>query len=84
MKRCIYRSLALPAIHAWTGGSAPSPFIWRDSQVYRALVVTEFRSQMTMWIDYWGDCPDKNTRNLFWNRARYDAWATMRAKGWVS
>lgn len=62
-------------IRAWTGGSVP-PKRYADP-VYRQLRHRLFREQLVDWRDYWHDLPTADTCRIFWNRARYDAWATL-------
>ena len=64
-------------IKAWTGGSIPAP-IDAVSKAERRLITKLFREQLKIWLDYWEDMPNKDTRGIFWNRARYDAHATCR------
>ena len=65
---------------AWTGGSAPpSGFPRNDSE--KALVAALYLEQLTVWFGFWGDWPDEDTSRIFWNRAVYDSWATVRPMG---
>lgn len=63
-------------IVAWMGGSPPDPYN-QISRQEKLLVRDLFRDQCRVYIAYWGDLP-KDMRRLFWNRARYDAHATLR------
>lgn len=71
-----YRPPRIRAI-AWTGGSVPprEAFAWPHFNGLRRAL---FREQMRDWRDYWKDCPSLETCRLFWNRAKLDAWATVR------
>lgn len=62
---------------AWTGGCRPRPLLLIGPEEAR-LVRFFFREQMQEWNDFWGDWPDKDTRRIFWGRARFDAHATIR------
>jgi len=70
-------------VKAWTGGSAPAGLL-EISREERELVSYLFQEQMTTWNQGWGGWPDKDTRRIFWNRARYDAHSTFRpsSPGW--
>ena len=71
-----YRPPRVSAI-AWTGGSVPSrqQLAWPH---LRGLWRQLFREQMRDWRAYWKDWPKLDTARLFWNRAKLDAWATVR------
>ena len=64
-------------IIAWTGGSVPAP-LTQISTEERQLVSYLFHEQLNTWMNFWGDLPDKDTRRIFWSRARGDAHATYR------
>jgi len=65
---------------AWTGGSAPPPsFPRNDSE--KVLVVVMYLDQLGDWLGFWEDWPDSDTARIFWDRAMYDAWATVRPMG---
>jgi len=66
----------LPVI-AWTGGSKPLP-VPLISHEERKILVFLFQEQIIKYLNYWHDYPDDDTVRIFWNRARYDAHATMR------
>lgn len=70
-------TLAKGGIVAWMGGSRPKP-ITECSADEVALVSLLFREQFKTWHDYWKDYPSRDVARIFWNRARYDAHATMR------
>lgn len=64
--------------HAWTGGT--SPLAWHlVSECERCLVVLFYVEQVDTWQDYWHEVPSAGLQNLFWQRARGDAHATVRA-----
>jgi hypothetical protein len=75
------RVMASPR-RAWTGGSTPSPRLWGSNKAYRALTRKLYREQVkdSGGLDFWacaGTSAMERAR-LFWNRARLDAWATIR------
>ncbi len=65
---------------AWMGGSTPPPDLHKNCRDYRDLVTLFYEEQVSDFSDYWGDMPDKDTKNIFMGRARGDAWATYRDK----
>ena len=63
---------------AWTGGrsasysrSHPCYYLWLDLSCHM------FAEQVDMWRAYWGDEPSMDTLNIFWDRAKADAYATI-------
>ena len=70
-------------ITVWTGGTPPDP-LCALLALERALISRLFREQCATLHSYWGDHRGLNksqweTFRLFWQRARYDAHATLRA-----
>ena len=63
-------------IYAWTGGTSPEKYK-AISVLEKQLVSIFFRSEINCFRNYWGDFPDKDTRAIFWNRAKHDAHATI-------
>ena len=70
------------AVRAWTGGSKPRA--WREVPTKeRKLVSAMFRDSMRHVHEYWNDYRGLNrtvieAARIHWNRARYDAHATLR------
>ncbi len=64
---------------AWMGGTHPKPLKDIDPRE-RTMVSFYFREQMKVWTDYWQDNCPKDTRKVFWNRARHDAHASRRSE----
>jgi hypothetical protein len=64
---------------AWTGGSRP-PVHARQSALYRVIRHRLFREQCETYHGFWGDLPIDVAR-IFWTRANYDAWASVRTEG---
>jgi len=67
---------------AWTGGDSAPVNLHRDSLPYRRTVSFFFREQLRECggLDLWtsaGTSPLERAR-IFWNRAKGDAWATIR------
>jgi len=66
---------------AWTGGDVPCRGIkiadTPNGRMYRKLRHDYLREQLTLWVQYWHDMPDRYTRKIMWNRASLDAWATL-------
>lgn len=65
---------------AWMGGDTAPKTFRRISRDFRNLMSFFFREQIKDFKDYWGDMPDKDTRKIFWGRARVDSWASYRDK----
>lgn len=62
---------------AWTGGSRPA----KPSEVGRKQAGIQkflFGWQVIEFRHYWGDSPNWDTLRTYFNRARYDAHATIR------
>lgn len=62
---------------AWTGGSRPakpSAISSKQAGIQKLL----FGEQVMTFRNYWGDSPNWDTLRIFFNRARYDAHATLR------
>ena len=72
-----YSERVKQGIVAWTGGSRPPKVLPPEAQ---ELAKRLYADQLQVWHDYWGDWPDKDTKNIFKIRARGDAWATYREK----
>jgi hypothetical protein len=66
----------MKAIKSWTGGSGPNP-INEISAEEKKLVNDLFIEQNVDYFKFWGKCPDDDTSLLLFNRARYDAHATL-------
>lgn len=64
-------------VKAWTGGSAPPNKLPYDAA---KLAGKLYADQIATFKKYNRVRPDKDTRNIFKNRARHDAWSTVRAK----
>jgi hypothetical protein len=62
---------------AWTGGTRPAPLARIDA-IERALVQLFYVEQIDTWQDYWHETPPADVIEIFWNRARGDAHATLR------
>lgn len=61
----------------WTGGSAP-PADWYKHLALVELTLWFYCDQCEDYGSYWQtDVPD-NIANIFWNRAKADAWSTFR------
>lgn len=63
------------SVIAWTGGSAPPAKLPKAAA---SLAKDLYAEQIKEFTEYWGDRPDKQTRDTFKNRAIHDAWATYR------
>jgi hypothetical protein len=63
---------------AWTGGSCPPATIRRDI-FYLQLRRGIFRESIATNAEFWGTVALDTARTL-WNRASYDAWATIRQR----
>lgn len=59
------------------GDSAPKNVKVLGSD-FRDIVIFLFDEQVKDFTEYWGDFPNRDTREIFWNRAVGDAWATYR------
>ena len=67
---------------AWTGGSRPPAGLTRTNKHYKGLVSFLFQGQLVECggLDLW-NCAGGTSMGrarLFWGRAKYDAWATIR------
>jgi hypothetical protein len=72
----IVRQQRINAI-AWTGGSRP-PSPSKASNALCGIQKALFGEQVNDFINYWGDEPNWDTLRIYFNRARYDAHATIR------
>jgi hypothetical protein len=63
-------------IKAWTGGSEARAICEIGPEEF-LLVLTLYKQQLATWTEQWSIEPDRDTRELFWNRARGDAHATF-------
>lgn len=59
---------------AWTGGTVPPDDFGPGNDVYEHLLL----EQIETYTAFWGTSPDDDTLDIFRNRARLDAWATIR------
>lgn len=64
-------------VYSWGGGSRPTNYK-TISTLEKQLVSIFFRTEINCFRNYWGDFPNKDTRAIFWNRAKHDAHATVR------
>lgn len=64
-------------MQAWTGGSGPPAYKEMDIRTQK-LVRRAYQQQLGEYTSGWGDEPDDDTKQIFWNRAMHDAWATTR------
>jgi len=62
--------------HAWTGGDAPAPGCMSPAE--RSLTRERFRLDMLDWSECWGRPVPLDTARVLWNRARHDAYASLR------
>ncbi len=62
---------------AWTGGSAPPKYADMDIRT-KKLVRRAYQQQIGEYTSGWGEEPDEGTKQIFWNRAMHDAWASTR------
>jgi len=72
-------------VKAWTGGSRPPVGLTRTDKRYKGLVSFLFQGQLVECggLDLW-NCAGTTSierARLFWTRAKYDAWATVRIAG---
>lgn len=63
---------------AWTGGSMPADF-GTVSDLEQHLVYALLTAQLAGYRAFWGAEPSDDVKRVYWNRARYDAHATVRA-----
>ena len=63
---------------AWTGGSQPPPYN-TTTRGHKLLISRILREQIHDYMTAWRTGPDLDTIRIFWNRARHDAHATIRA-----
>lgn len=77
MKYTILHDPPFPRV-AWTGGSSPTQADIADP-TFRRIRSAYFQEQLADWNSGWGDLPNLDTCRIFWGRATYDAWATVRA-----
>jgi hypothetical protein len=61
---------------SWTGGDTPPTTFPRISNDFKNIRSFFFREQINGFKNYWGDMPNRDTLNIFWNRAHLDAWRT--------
>lgn len=67
---------ALPDhVIAWTGGSSPPKVLPRLVQRFADDLLAR---ELAVWQTYWNEEIDDEVRATFANRARHDAWATLR------
>lgn len=66
---------------AWTGGSFPPVDFEVERPEYAALVEAYFEEQKKEWEEYWEEDLPSDVEEIFMNRARHDAWATLRSRG---
>ena len=74
--------MPVPYLQSWTGGSVPPAGYRRRNAQYRVLVSALFQDQLRACggLDLW-KCAGTGSMEracIFWNRARLDAWATLR------
>jgi hypothetical protein len=62
-------------VTAWTGGSAPPTNL---PIAARKIAAKLYADQIATFKKYNRERPDKSTRDIFKNRARHDAWASVR------
>lgn len=63
----------------WMGGTGPDKACEISPLEYEVALLFFFE-QVDTWRDYWHEeLTDKDTRETFWGRARFDAHATLRA-----
>jgi len=62
---------------AWTGGTPPRPLHELPRGEF-ALVWRLYCEQLDTWATFWQAAVPHDVRETFWNRARYDAHATVR------
>jgi hypothetical protein len=63
---------------AWMGGSQPPAYKF-SPRARRLLISKYFREQLQDYIYYWQSLPPVSTARIFWNRAKHDAHASIRA-----
>lgn len=62
---------------AWTGGSSPPADLLTIPGV-AAIVLAFYVEQCDDFATFWNEAPNTDTAGIFWNRAKSDAWATIR------
>ena len=71
-------------ITAWTGGSTPPRGFWQVNSAFRALTRFLYREQVKDCggLGLWACAGTSSLERarIFWNRARLDAWATLRVE----
>ncbi len=63
---------------AWTGGCSPPLNIQEINKDWQCLYSFFLKEQFEDFSAFWDELPDEDTRKIFENRAKFDAWATLR------
>ena len=75
----------LVPMHAWTGGHEKAEVARNHPRYWDWLqIVTELMTEQGQTFRaYWGDEPDQDTLEIFWSRAKADAYRSLERAGLV-